>query len=89
MPAALVAQDPNVAGVLYYAAKGYAAHHGLDEPAPPPNMPVVTESAGGGRNTAQTTLSDLDRKFARTMGDEKRYRETAQGYKPNAINVLE
>jgi len=89
VPSQLVAQDPNVAGVLYYAAKGYAAHHGLDEPAPPPNMPVVTESAGGGRQTAAQTLSDLDRKFARSMGSEKTYRETASGFKPGAINVLE
>ena len=89
VPASLVAQDPNVAGVLYYAAKGYAAHHGLDEPAPAPNLPVITEPAGGGRETAIKALSDIDRKFARVMGDEKRYRETASKFNPNAINVLD
>lgn len=88
VPAELVAKNPEVAGVLYYAAKGYAAHHGLDEPAPPPNLPVVTEASGGGKNAAQT-LSEIDRKFAKVMGSEKTYRETASGYKPGAINVLE
>ena len=88
VPAELIARDPNVAGVLYYAAKGYAAHHGLDEPSAPPSVPVVTETPGGQRSP-QHTLTELDRRFARTMGSEKTYTETAAHYRPGAINVLE
>jgi hypothetical protein len=88
VPSNLVAQDPNVAGVLYYAAKGYAAHHGMDEPAPPTSLPIVTEPAGG-HQTAARALSDLDRRFARTMDSEKKYTETSARYKPGQINILE
>ena len=89
VPAELIAKDPNVAGVLYYAAKGYAAHHGLEEPAPPPRAPVLSEPAGG-RATPATTLSEFDRAMQRVMQvPDKQYTETAARYKPGAINVLE
>ena len=89
VPAGLVAPDPNVAGVLYYAAKGYAAHHGLDEPAPPPPA-LFTESPGGSRNPAVPAFSELDKRIAKAMGaGEKTYTATASKFRPNAVNVLE
>ena len=47
VPPELIAKDPAVAGILYYAARGYAAHHGLDEPVPPARAPILSEPAGG------------------------------------------
>lgn len=89
VPAELVARDPNVASVLYYAAKGYAAHHGLEEPAPPPRAPIVTESPGGGRPAAPV-LNEFDQNMRRAMQvSEKQYAEAKSRYKPGAINVLE
>lgn len=89
VPAELVAQDPNVAGVLYYAAKGYAAHHGLEDAMPAPRAPLVSEPSGG-RAPVTTTLTDLDRAMQRAMQvSEKQYTEASGRYKPGAINVLE
>ena len=89
VPAELIARDPNVAGVLYYAAKGYAAHHGLDEPTPPPKAPIVSEAPGGSRNTAPA-LTEFDRHIQKAMQTtEKQYSETGARYKPGAINLLE
>jgi hypothetical protein len=89
VPPELVAQDPNVAGVLYYAAKGYAAHHGLEEPTPAPKAPLLSEPSGG-RAPATTTLTDLDERFKKAMQiTEKQYTEASGRYKPGAINVLE
>lgn len=89
VPAELIARDPNVAGVLYYAAKGYAAHHGLDEPVPPSRAPIVSEASGGGRPAAPV-LTEFDRNISRAMQvTEKQYSETGAKYKPGAINVLE
>jgi hypothetical protein len=89
VPPELVANDPNVAGVLYYAAKGYAAHHGLEEPTPAPRAPLLSEPAGG-RPQPTTTLTELDRAMQKAMQvSDKQYTESAGKYKPGAINVLE
>lgn len=90
VPPEVVARDPNVAGVLYYAAKGYAAHHGLDEPLPPARAPITSEAPGGRPATAAATLSELDRHIQQSMQTtEKNYTERAARYRPGAINVLE
>jgi hypothetical protein len=89
VPPELVARDPQVAGVLYYAAKGYAAHHGLDEPSPPPRAPLLSEPSGGGRPAAPP-LTSFDQSMRKAMQvSEKQYAETGSRFKPNAINVLE
>jgi len=85
----LYVDDPNSAGIVFYAAHGYAAFHGLDNPLPAPNMPLVTEPAGGAPRTAAQTLSALDQQFARHVGGEKNYRDTAGRFQPGRINVLE
>jgi hypothetical protein len=89
VPPELVASDPKVAGVLYYAAKGYAAHHGLDEPAPPSHPPLLSEPPGGGRPEAPS-LTHFDQAIRKAMQvTEKAYTETGSRFKPGAINVLE
>ena len=88
-PPELVARDPQVAGVLYYAAKGYAAHHGLDEPIPPARAPILSEASGGGRPAAPA-LTSFDQAIRKAMQvSEKAYSETGSRFKPGAINVLE
>lgn len=90
VPPELIAQDPNVAGILYYAARGYSAHHGLDEPAAPARTPLFTEPAGGRPPSAGGVLSEFDRAMQRaTQLSDKQYTERASGYKPGAINILE
>ena len=83
-----LAADPNVASVLYFAAKGMAAHNeeaGIS--APPP--PVVTE-APGGRTAPTVNLSDLDRRMARTLGRTTAdYQKSAGKFKPGMPNSLE
>jgi len=89
VPPELVARDPQVAGVLYYAAKGYAAHHGLDEPTPPPRAPILSEASGGERRAAPS-LTTFDQAIRKAMQvSEKTYAETGSRFKPGAINVLE
>jgi hypothetical protein len=89
VPPGLIAQEPNVAGVLYYAAKGYAAHHGLDEAAPVGRPPLMSEPSGG-RAPAVATLTELDRNLQRAMQvSEKQYTDAGARYKPGAINILE
>lgn len=90
VPPELIARDPAVAGILYYAARGYSAHHGLDEPLPPSRTPILSESAGGRPITATATLSEFDRAMQRSMQiSDKQYTEHAARYKPGGINVLE
>jgi hypothetical protein len=90
VPPELIAKDPAVAGILYYAARGYSAHHGLDEPVPAPRAPVVSEGPGGRPVAQPSNLSDLDRAMQRAAQiSEKQYGEQAAKYRPNAINVLE
>lgn len=91
VPPELVARDPQVAGVLYYAAKGYAAHHGLDEPTAPPRPPLVSEPAGGRPPAGGAgPLTEFDRAIQRTMQvSDKQYQETAARYQPGRINILE
>jgi len=90
VPPELIARDPNVAGILYYAARGYSSHHGLDEPTAPPRTPLFTESPGGRPQASGSPLSDFDRAMQRaTQLSDKQYTERASGYKPGAINVLE
>lgn len=91
VPPELIARDPAVAGILYYAARGYSAHHGLDEPIAPSRAPLVSESAGGRpATTAATTLSEFDRAMQRSMQiTDKQYTDHAARYKPGALNVLE
>jgi hypothetical protein len=90
VPAELIAQDPKVAGILYYASKGYAQHHGLDEPVPPPRAPLMTEPAGGSPDRSKPVLTDFDQALRRAMQvSEKDYTEAAARYKPGAINKLE
>ena len=83
-----MAEDQNASAWAYYAAKGYAAHHGLDAPEPP-GAAVVTESPGGGAPAAKP-MGDVERAIARVLDiDEKRWADRAAKYKPGAINVLE
>lgn len=90
VPPEVVARDPNVAGVLYYAAKGYAAHHGLDEPLPAARAPITSEAPGGRPTSVAATLSELDRHIQQSMQTtEKNYAERAARYRPGAINILE
>ena len=90
VPAELIATDPKVAGVLYYAAKGYAAHHGLDEPVPAARAPLVTEPVGGASAPAKPVLTEFDNALRRAMQvTEKQYSEAGARYKPGAINTLE
>jgi hypothetical protein len=89
VPAELIANDPNVAGVLYYAAKGYSAHHGLEEPSQAPRSPLLSEPAGG-RPQPTTTLTELDRAMQKAMQvSDKQYTDAGARYRPGAINVLE
>jgi hypothetical protein len=90
VPAELIAREPNVAGILYYAARGYSSHHGLDEPTAPARTPLFTEPAGG-RPTAQgSPLNEFDRAMQKvTQITDKQYTERAARYKPGAINVLD
>lgn len=90
VPPELIARDPAVAGILYYAARGYSAHHGLDEPLPAPRAPLVSEAPGGRTTGAPAVLSEFDRAMQRAAQvTEKQYTEQAARYRPNAINVLE
>lgn len=90
VPASLIAEEPNVAGMLYYAAKGYIAHHGMEDPQPAGRPPLVTEPSGGRAPASMPTLTDLDRALSRAMQvTEKQYTESGSRYKPGAINVLE
>jgi len=90
VPPELIARDPNVAGILYYAARGYSSHHGLDEPVAPARAPLFTEPAGGRPQPNASPLSEFDRAMQRaTQLSDKAYTERASGYKPGAINVLE
>jgi hypothetical protein len=85
-----VASNPEVASVLYFAAKGYAAHNGLDDPPPPPPPPVVPTEAPGGRMPTLGTLNDLDRRMARDLGRKPaEYSAIAARFKPGQMNVLE
>lgn len=90
VPPELIARDPAVGGILYYAARGYAAHHGLDEPVQAQRLPPVSEGPGGRPATATAVLSDLDRAMQRSAQiTDKAYTEQAAKYRPNAINILE
>lgn len=87
VPAELAAR-PEVASVLYYAAKGYAEHHskGAREVSP---APVPTESLGGSRPES-AALSEMELKAIAAAGIKPaEYRKQVAGYKPGHNNVLE
>lgn len=79
---------PEVAQVLYLAAKGMAAHSGKG--APKPSVPpLVTESLGGGRPVAKE-LTDVESRFASAAGvSASEFKKTSASYKPGAVNSLE
>lgn len=90
VPPELIARDPAVAGILYYAARGYSAHHGLDEPVPPARLPPISETPGGRPVSAPAVLSEFDRAMQRSAQiSEKQYAERAARYRPGSINVLD
>ena len=90
VPPELIARDPAVAGILYYAARGYSAHHGLDEPVPPSRAPITSEAPGGRPQGSPAVLSEFDRAMQRSMQiSDKQYTDHAARYKPGSINVLE
>jgi len=79
---------PEVAQILYLAAKGMAAHAGKGAPAKQ-NPALVTESLGGGRAPAKE-LSDVELSFARVTGvSPSDFKKTASAFKPGAVNSLE
>ena len=86
-----IAQDPKVASVLYFAAKGWEAHNGAEGPVPvvqPP--PVVMTESPGGRTPTPRTLTDLDLRMAHDMGRKpNEYQAISARFKPGAMNVLE
>jgi hypothetical protein len=87
VPPELAAQ-PQVASVLYFAAKGYAEHHskGAREVAP---APVVSESLGGSKPES-AALSDVELRAIAAAGIKPAdYRKQVSGYKPGHMNVLE
>ncbi len=86
-----IAQDPKVASVLYFAAKGWEAHNGAEGPAPviAPGPVLQTESPGG-RVASPRTLTDLDLRMAHDMGRKpNEYQAISARFKPGAMNVLE
>jgi len=86
-----IAQDPKVASVLYFAAKGWEAHNGAEGPAPVPTPgPVLQTESPGGRAPSPRSLTDLDLRMAHDMGRKpNEYQAISARFKPGAMNVLE
>lgn len=82
--------DPQVAGVLTYAAAGWERFHGKKgAPAAPETSPVFTERAGG-RSGATPILSEWENNMLERMGrDKTEYLKSLKTYKPGQENVLE
>jgi hypothetical protein len=76
---------PEVAQILYLAAKGMAAHAGKGAK-PGPGPVLQTESLGGGK----VPDGDKPSRFATAAGiGQAEFRKTTSAFKPNAVNVLE
>lgn len=87
VPAELSAK-PEVAQILYLAAKGLGAHTGKGAPARSA-PPLVTESVGGGR-APEKELSEVEARFARASGvSTADFKKASAAFKPGAVNSLE
>jgi hypothetical protein len=83
-----MAANPDVAAILYFAAKGMAAHN-EDDSVPAPG-PVVTTEAPGGRAPAGSVMTDLDRRMARVLDRSNAdYQKSSARFKPGMPNSLE
>lgn len=83
-----LAARPEVASVLYYAAKGYAEHHakGRAEPAP---APVVSESLGSARGDGPS-LTAIDERFMKAADIKASdFQKTAARFRAGHSNDLE
>ncbi len=86
-----IAQDPKVASVLYFAAKGWEAHNGTEGAIPPPlPPPVVQTESVGGRAPTPATMTELDLRMAHDIGRKPaEYQKIAGRFRPGAMNALE
>lgn len=83
-----LAARPEVASVLYYAAKGYAEHHakGRGDAAPP----VVLSESLGAPKSDPASLNAIDERFMRAADIKKSdYAKTASRFVPGRVNTLE
>ena len=79
---------PEVASVLYYAAKGYAAHNAKGGGALP--SPVVPTEGLGGSRTATPALSGVEERVRKAAGmSVKDFTASAGRFKPGERTVLE
>lgn len=79
---------PEVASVLYYAAKGYASH--TTKGGPPMPSPVVPTEGLGPNRTGAPTLSAMDERVMKAAGmSRKEFTEASARFTPGTHTVLE
>ena len=87
VPAEL-ASRPEVASVLYYAAKGYAEHHAKAGREAAPAI-VPTESLGGSRGEA-APISEIESRFIKAADIKPaEYQKMSARFQPGRVTVLE
>lgn len=83
-----LSSKPEVGSILYYAARGYAAHHAKNGP-PMPSPVVPTEGLGGSR-AAAPSLSAIEERVRKAAGmSTKDFTASAGRFKPGERTVLE
>lgn len=85
-----MAARPEIASVLYYAAKGMEAHEGKGSKAITPPPPVVTTESLSNATPGRSELSQFERNFIQSADMKpKEYETISSRYKPGERNELE
>lgn len=85
-----MAARPEIASVLYYAAKGMEAHEGKGSKAITPPPPVVLTESLSNTTPGRSELSSFERSFIDSAGMKPKEYETIAGrFKPGERNELE
>lgn len=85
-----MAARPEIASVLYYAAKGMEAHEGKGTKAIVQPAPVLTTESLSNSTPGRSELSQFERNFIQSANMKpKEYESISAGFKPGERNELE